>query len=88
MSISICVKTTTLIFLDLQLVHHFIDGTCIGSSATIISATTFFGTAGIGNGTGSNASTASSALLQAQAILRPTVCRPVRLGCGMRLFPS
>jgi hypothetical protein len=34
MSMSICEKTTTLIFLDLQLVHHFIDGTGIGSSTT------------------------------------------------------
>jgi hypothetical protein len=41
MWMSVCEKTTTLIFLDLQLVHHFIDGTCIGSSTTAINATTF-----------------------------------------------
>jgi hypothetical protein len=35
MAMSICEKTTTLIFLDLELVHHFIDGTDIGSSATV-----------------------------------------------------
>jgi hypothetical protein len=39
MSISICEKTTTIIFLDLQLVHHFTDGTCIAT--TDINATTF-----------------------------------------------
>jgi hypothetical protein len=34
-------KDNTLIFLDLQLVPHFIDGTGIGSSTTDINATTF-----------------------------------------------
>jgi hypothetical protein len=37
-SMSICEKTTTLIILDLQLVYHFIDGTCI--AITNINATT------------------------------------------------
>jgi hypothetical protein len=32
MSMSICEKTTKLIFLDLQLLHHFIDGTCIATT--------------------------------------------------------
>jgi hypothetical protein len=36
---SICKKTITLIFLDLQLIHHFIDGTCIATNYII--ATTF-----------------------------------------------
>jgi hypothetical protein len=36
MLMSICKKTTTLIFLDLELVHHFNDGTSIGSSTTAI----------------------------------------------------
>jgi hypothetical protein len=36
MSMSVCEKTNTLIFLDLHLVHHFIDGTCIGSSTTVL----------------------------------------------------
>jgi hypothetical protein len=39
MPISICEWTTTLIFLDHELVHHF-DGTGIGCNATIINATT------------------------------------------------
>jgi hypothetical protein len=39
MSISICEKTTTLICLDLQLVHHFIEGT--GIDTTDVNATTF-----------------------------------------------
>jgi hypothetical protein len=38
MSLSICDKTTTLIFLDCELVHHFIDGTGIGSSTTAFNA--------------------------------------------------
>jgi hypothetical protein len=37
---SMCEKTTTLIFLDLQLVHPLIDGTSIGSSTTSINVTT------------------------------------------------
>jgi hypothetical protein len=39
MSMSVCEKTTILIFLDLKLVHHFIDGT--GIATTDINATTF-----------------------------------------------
>jgi hypothetical protein len=37
---SVCEKTTTLIFLDLQLVHHFIDGADIRSSTTVTNITT------------------------------------------------
>jgi uncharacterized membrane protein (DUF373 family) len=40
MSMSVCEKTTTLIFFYLELVHHFIDGTGIGSSTTATNATT------------------------------------------------
>jgi hypothetical protein len=39
MSMLVCRKTTTLIFLDLQLVLYFIDGTCIVTSD--INATIF-----------------------------------------------
>jgi hypothetical protein len=39
-------KTITLIFLDLELVHHFIDGTGIGSSTTVYSRS---GTAVLGS---------------------------------------
>jgi hypothetical protein len=34
MSMSICEETTTLLFHYFELVHHFIDGTGIGSSTT------------------------------------------------------
>jgi hypothetical protein len=33
---SICEKTTTLIFLDVELVLHLIDGTCVSSSSSYI----------------------------------------------------
>jgi hypothetical protein len=40
MSISICEKTTTLIILELQIVHHFIEGTDILVDTTDINTTT------------------------------------------------
>jgi hypothetical protein len=35
MSMSICEKTTTLIFLDLELVHHFINGTATNATTAL-----------------------------------------------------
>jgi hypothetical protein len=34
MLVSVCKNATTLIFLDFQLVHHFVDGTSIDSTTS------------------------------------------------------
>jgi hypothetical protein len=72
---SICKKTTTLIFLDLELVHHFIDRNLWYNLSTSSKPIYFY------------LPLVTSSLLcmvQVQIILRPTVSRPVRLS-GMPL---
>jgi hypothetical protein len=78
---SILEKTTTLIFLDLELVHHFIDRKLVIQSQYIFQANptpaNFILLLLV---TGHVLSTTTSTSVKVQVILRPTVSRPVRLG--------